>query len=82
MMITRSSSRRSCSRCRILPDDDDLQEEQPQQQHVQYEAFLETVTMLVTGERTRQQVMEEVATMFQPERQDLLYEFYYLMKVD
>jgi histone deacetylase complex regulatory component SIN3 len=65
-----------------VPDDDDLQEEQPQQQHVQYEAFLETVTMLATGERTRQQMMEEVATMFQPEHQDLLYEFYYLMKAD
>ncbi len=65
-----------------VPDDDDLQEEQPQQQHVQYEAFLETFTMLATGERTRQQMMEEVATMFQPEHQDLLYEFYYLMKAD
>ncbi len=65
-----------------VPDDDDLQEEQPQQQHVQYEAFLEIVTMLATGERTRQQTMEEVATMFQPEHQDLLYEFYYLMKLD
>jgi histone deacetylase complex regulatory component SIN3 len=54
-------------------DDDDLQE-QPQQQHhhVQYEAFVATVTMLATGERTRQQMMEEVATMFQPEHQDLL----------
>jgi hypothetical protein len=65
-----------------VPDDDDLQEEQRQQQHVQYEAFLETVTMLATGERTRQQMMEEVPTMFQPEHQHLLYEFYYLMKVD
>jgi hypothetical protein len=27
-------------------------------------------------------MMEEVATMFQPEHEDLLYEFYYLMKLD
>jgi histone deacetylase complex regulatory component SIN3 len=65
-----------------VPDDDDLQEEQRQQQRVQYEAFLETVTMLATGERTRQQMMEEVAPMFEPEHQDLLYEFYYFMKAD
>jgi histone deacetylase complex regulatory component SIN3 len=65
-----------------VPDDDDLQEEQSQQQHVQYQAFLETVTMFETGERTRKQMMEEVATMFQPEHEDLLYEFYYLMKLD
>jgi hypothetical protein len=64
-----------------VPDDDDMQEEQPQQQPVQYEAFVETVGMLATGERTRQQMMEEVATMFHPEHQDLLYEFHYLMKV-
>jgi histone deacetylase complex regulatory component SIN3 len=63
-------------------DDDDLQEEQPQQQHVQYQAFLEIVNMLPTGERTRQQMLEEVATMFQPEHQDLLYEFYYFMKLN
>jgi histone deacetylase complex regulatory component SIN3 len=66
-----------------VPDDDDLQEEQPQQQqHVPYDVFLEIVAMLATGERTRQQMMEEVATMFQPKHQDLLYEFYYLMKLD
>jgi histone deacetylase complex regulatory component SIN3 len=64
-----------------VPDDDDMQEEQPQQQPVQYEAFVETVGMLATGERTRQQMMEEVATMFHPEHRDLLYEFHYLMKV-
>ncbi len=67
-----------------VPDDDDDLQEQLQQQHhhVQYEAFVATVTMLATGERTRQQMMEEVATMFQPEHQDLLYEFYYLMRVE
>jgi histone deacetylase complex regulatory component SIN3 len=64
-----------------VPDDDDLPEEQAQQQHVQYEAFLETVATLATGERTRRQMMEEVATMFHPEHQDLLYEFYYLMRI-
>ncbi|CAM6061170.1 unnamed protein product [Sphagnum tenellum] len=65
----------------VPDDDDDLPEEQPQQQPVQYEAFVETVGMLATGERTRRQMMEEVATIFHPEHQDLLYEFYYLMRV-
>jgi hypothetical protein len=62
-------------------DDDEEEEEQPQQQAVQYEAFVETVGMLATGERTRRQMMEEVATMFHPEHQDLLYEFYYFMSL-
>ncbi|CAK9868128.1 unnamed protein product [Sphagnum jensenii] len=65
----------------VSDDDDDDDEEQPHQQPVQYEAFVETVGMLATGERTRRQMMEEVAMMFHPEHQDLLYEFYYLMRV-
>jgi histone deacetylase complex regulatory component SIN3 len=65
-------------------DADNDQEEQPpqQQQHVQYETFLQIVYMHEKGEKTREQMLEEVGTMLQTEHQDLLHEFYYFMKKD
>ncbi|CAM6015596.1 unnamed protein product [Sphagnum balticum] len=60
------------------------QEEKPpqQQQHVQYETFLQIVNMQEKGEKTREQMLEEVGIMLQTEHQDLLHEFYYFMKKD
>jgi hypothetical protein len=45
------------------------QEEKPpqQRQHVQYETFLQIVYMRQTGEKTREQMLEEVGTMLQTE---------------
>jgi hypothetical protein len=67
-----------------LDADNDQQEheEKPPQQHVQYETFLQIVSMHETGEKTQEQMLEEVGTMLQTEHQDLLHEFYYFMKND
>jgi hypothetical protein len=65
-------------------NDHEEQAEKPpqQQQHVQYETFLQIVYMHQTGEKTREQMLEEVGTMLQNQHQDLLHEFYYFTKKD
>ncbi len=63
-------------------NDQEEHEEHEEQPPQQYETFLQIVYMHQKGEKTREQMLEEVGTMLQTEHQDLLHEFYYFMKKD
>ncbi len=63
-------------------DNDQQEHEEHEEKPPQYETFLQIVSMHETGEKTQEQMLEEVGTMLQTEHQDLLHEFYYFMKKD